>query len=105
MRSTAARVQKPGASEFGSKPELSPCAFRRSAGDLAIGSAIVILAGFLFIHILRGVLHNATLAEADLRLRNAVHRPLPPDAIPLHLGPSFPSGHTLACAMRTATGS
>jgi membrane-associated phospholipid phosphatase len=131
---------------------------------LAIGAAVVILAGFLFIHILRGVLHDATLAEADLRLHNTVrlfrsevlhkrysgvsraastlfvvpmvialagiawsagrrreavavvaafllhgifsialkytiHRPRPPDAIPLHLGPSFPSGHTLAAAV------
>ena len=131
---------------------------------LALGAAVVVLCGFLFIHILRGVLHDATLAEADLRLHNTVrlfrsevlherysgvsraastmflvplvialvaiawkagcrregvaivaafllqgilsialkytvHRPRPPDAIPLHLGPSFPSGHTLAAAV------
>ena len=131
---------------------------------LAIGASVVILAGFLFIHILRGVLHDRTLAEADLRLHNTVrlfqsemlhkrysgvsraastlfllpmviavaavslaagrrreavavvaamilesivsialkytvHRPRPPDAIALHLGPSFPSGHTLAAAV------
>lgn len=131
---------------------------------LAVGATVVIIAGFLFIHILRGVMHDATLAEADLRLHNTVrlfrsetlhkrysgvsraastlfvlpmvialaaiswaagrhreavavlaalllesilsialkyivHRPRPPDAIPLHLGPSFPSGHTLAAAV------
>jgi len=141
----------------------------RSAGirpelRLVIGSAIVILCGFLFIHSLRGVLHDATLAEADLRLHNTVrlfrsevlhqrfsgvsraastafllpmvvvlsgiawkagrrreavgvaasflfqivlsnalkytvHRARPPDAIPLHLGPSFPSGHTMAAVV------
>ncbi len=136
----------------------------RSELRLAIGAVVVVLAGFLFLHILRGVLRDATLAEADLRLHNTVrlfrsealhkrysgvsraastlfvlpmvialaaigwkagrrreavalmaafllqgifsillkytvHRPRPPDAIPLHLGPSFPSGHTLAAAV------
>ena len=132
----------------------------RSELRLAIGAIVVIVSAFLFIHILRGVLRDATLAEADLRMHNTlrlfrsetlhqrysavsrlassafvlplvitlatifwighrrreaiavvatyalqglfstalkytVHRPRPPDAIRLHLGPSFPSGHTL----------
>jgi membrane-associated phospholipid phosphatase len=131
---------------------------------LSVGAVVVILSAFLFVHILRGVLTDATLAEADLRLHNTVrlfrsevlhkrysavsraastafvvpvvialatmawvagrrreavfvlaalilqavlsialkytvHRPRPPDAIPLHLGPSFPSGHTLAATV------
>ena len=40
----------------------------RSELRLAIGLVIVIVSAFLFIHILRGVLHDATLAEADLRI-------------------------------------
>ena len=136
----------------------------RSELRLAIGVVVVILSAFFFIHILRGVLHDRTLAEADLRMHNTlrlfhsemlhqrysavsrlassafllplvvalaaifwigrrrresiavlaayalsgvfaialkyiVHRPRPPDAIPLHLGPSFPSGHTLDAAV------
>jgi len=136
----------------------------RSELRLAIGGAIVVLSAVLFVHILRGVLGDARLAEADLRLHNTirlfrsetlhqrysgvsraastlfvlpmvitlagiawmarrrreavaiiaafllqaifsvalkytVHRPRPPDAAALHLGPSFPSGHTLAAVL------
>jgi membrane-associated phospholipid phosphatase len=36
---------------------------------------------------------------AAVGLKYLIRRPRPPDAIPLHLGPSFPSGHTLAATV------
>src|SRR5262245_38891350 len=44
----------------------------RSELRLTIGAVVVVLAAFFFIHILRGVLHDRTLAQADLRLHNTL---------------------------------